>query len=101
MGWQANAMVVWSMPEQQVTQAGPVGAGFPGVTLCYQRSGVPGTWPFTLYNMVHARSREEALAVVAGLRALPEFSGAAHRVLFSTRCFKQTGALLHRREAAA
>jgi DNA-binding Lrp family transcriptional regulator len=101
MGWQANAMVVWAMPEQQVAQAGPMAAGFPGVTLCYQRSAVPGTWPFTLYNMVHARSREEALDVVAGLRALPEFSGAAHRVLFSTRCFKQTGALLHRREAAA
>lgn len=101
MGWQANAMVVWTMPEQQVAKAGPVAADFPGVTLCYQRTAVPGTWPFALYNMVHARSRAEALAVVAGLGALPEFSGAAHRVLFSTRCFKQTGALLHRRETAA
>lgn len=101
MGWRANAMVVWNMPEQQVAQAGPLAAGFSGVTLCYQRSTVPGTWPFTLYNMVHARSRDEALAVVTGLRTLPEFAGIPHRVLFSTRCFKQTGALLHRKEAAA
>ena len=101
IGWTANAMVVWNMPERQIAQAGPVAAGFPGVTLCYQRRAVPGVWPYTLYNMIHARSRDEALAVVQGLQALPEFFGITHRVLFSTRCFKQTGALLHRREAAA
>lgn len=101
MGWKANAMVVWSIPESQVPRAGFVAAGFPGVTLCYQRRTAPGVWPYTLYNMVHARSRDDALAVVNGLETLPEFSGIEHRVLFSTRCFKQSGALLHRREVAA
>lgn len=101
IGWTANAMVVWNMPEQQIAQAGPLAARFPGVTLCYQRRAIHGVWPYTLYNMVHARSRDEALAVVQGLQTIPEFIGIAHRVLFSTRCFKQTGALLHRREAAA
>lgn len=101
MGWTANAMVVWELPEPLVAQAGHVAAAHPGVTLCYQRRTVQGVWPYTLYNMVHARSRQEAHAVVDGLEALPEFSGVPHRILFSTRCFKQTGALLHRTEAAA
>lgn len=101
MGWTANAMVVWDMPEHRILEAGQVAASFPGVTLCYQRCTVPGLWPYSLYNMVHARTREEALAVVKELQRRPQFANVAHRVLFSTRCFKQTGALVHRKEAAA
>lgn len=101
MGWTANAMIVWDIAEEGIAEAGPLAAGCPGVTLCYQRRTVPGLWPYALYTMVHARTRDEALAVLDTLRALPPFSGVPHRVLFSTRCFKQTGALLHRREAAA
>jgi len=101
LGWTANAMVVWELPEERIPRAGKLAAAHPGVTLCYQRRKVPDLWPYTLYNMVHARSRAEALAVVSSLRELPDFRGVPHRVLFSTRCFKQRGALLHRTEAAA
>ena len=88
-------------PPEGVEEAGAAAAACPGVTLCYQRLTVPGVWPYALYTMVHARSRDEAHAVLDRLRATPQFSGVSHRVLFSTRCFKQTGALLHRRETAA
>lgn len=92
LGFTANAMVVWAMPEARIAAAGAVLAAHPGVTLCYQRRTVPGLWPYALYAMIHARSRPEALAVLGGARALPELVGADTRVLFSTRCFKQTGA---------
>jgi DNA-binding Lrp family transcriptional regulator len=101
LGWTSNAMVVWQVPEPQIIQAGEIASAHCGVTLCYQRRSVPGVWPYTLYNMIHARSRREALEVIASLQALPAFTNIPHRVLFSTRCFKQTGALLHREEAAA
>ena len=101
IGWTANAMAVWDLPEHLIAEAGAVAAAFPGVTLCYQRRTVPGIWPYALYTMVHARSREEALDVLSRLKSTPQFTGVANRVLFSTRCFKQTGALLHSREAAA
>ena len=101
IGWTENAMVVWDVPAARIGEAGAAAAACPGVTLCYQRLTVPGIWPYALYTMVHARSRDEAHAVLDRLRATPQFSGVPHRVLFSTRCFKQTGALLHRREAAA
>ncbi|MCB1378807.1 MAG: Lrp/AsnC family transcriptional regulator, partial [Alphaproteobacteria bacterium] len=68
---------------------------------CYQRRTVPDLWPYGLFNMIHARSRNEALRVLENARALPELEGIECRVLFSTRCFKQTGALVHGEAVAA
>ncbi|MBO9411693.1 MULTISPECIES: AsnC family transcriptional regulator [unclassified Ruegeria] len=101
LGWSANAMVVWDMPADQVGTAGPALAAHPGVTLCYERNPVEGVWPYRLYSMIHARSRPEAMEVLAGATALPELAGAQHKVLFSIRCFKQTGALIQPKEVAA
>jgi DNA-binding Lrp family transcriptional regulator len=101
IGWRSNAMVVWDVQEERIEAAGLALAGLPGVTLCYQRRTVPSVWPFGLFSMIHARSRAEALSVLGTAAALPELAGATHRTLFSTRCFKQSGALVHREEAAA
>ncbi|MEX3007855.1 AsnC family transcriptional regulator [Hoeflea sp. TYP-13] len=94
LGWRSNAMVVWELPEAEIESVGPALAAVPGVTLCYQRRPVPGVWPYTLYCMIHARSRAEAFGILeracddVGLASVP------HQVLFSVRCFKQTGALI-------
>ncbi|MCE8548389.1 AsnC family transcriptional regulator [Ruegeria pomeroyi] len=102
LGWSSNAMVVWNLPSDRIDSAGPALAAHPGVTLCYERRPVPGVWPYRLYSMIHARSRREALAVLDSATALPELAGTPHKVLFSTRCFKQTGALIKpRKEEAA
>ena len=92
IGWKANAMVVWHLPEQKIDAAGHTLARLPGITLCYQRETVPGLWPYGLFAMIHARSRPEAQEVLDKALALPELADANHHVLFSTRCFKQTGA---------
>lgn len=94
IGWAANAMVVWDLPEDRIATAGPALAALPGVTLCYQRRTVPGLWPYGLFSMIHGQSRAQALAVLDRAASLPELAGARHHALFSTRCFKQTGALL-------
>jgi len=72
-----------------------------GVTLCYQRRPAPGVWPYTLYCMIHARSRDEAMAVLERASREVGLQDTPHRVLFSIRCFKQTGALLASTEGAA
>lgn len=95
IGWAANAMVVWQVPEDRIASAGAALAAHPGVTLCYQRRTVPGLWPYGLFSMIHGQSRAQALAVLAQAAALPDLADLPHRPLFSTRCFKQTGALLH------
>lgn len=94
LGWRSNAMVVWDMPSDAITKAGPALAAQPGVTLCYERTPVEGVWPYRLYCMVHARSRAEALARLDAAADLPELRGVPHLALFSTHCFKQTGALV-------
>ncbi|MBV0891435.1 AsnC family transcriptional regulator [Paracoccus sp. Z118] len=94
LGWAANAMVVWQLPEDAIETAGRALAQVPGVTLCYQRRTVPRVWDWPLFCMIHARSRPEALAVLDRACALPELAGAPHKTLFSTRCFKQSGALI-------
>lgn len=94
LGWAANAMVVWQLPEPAIEAAGRALAQVPGVTLCYQRRLVPGVWDWPLFCMIHARSREEALEVLDRARTLPELAEVPHKILFSTRCFKQRGALI-------
>ncbi|GAB4291847.1 MAG: Lrp/AsnC family transcriptional regulator [Roseovarius sp.] len=94
LGWRANAMVVWDLPEAEAARAGPALAAQPGITLCYQRRPGGPDWPYRLYCMIHARSRVEALARLEAAAALPELAGARHLALFSSRCFKQTGALV-------
>ncbi len=101
LGWSSNAMVVWELPEEEINRVGPALTAVPGITLCYQRRPVPGVWPYSLYCMIHARSRVEAMSVLdracdeVGLREVP------HQVLFSVRCFKQTGARVLLEKGAA
>ncbi len=91
VGFSANAMTVFDIPDDQVDAFGERLATQPGITLCYRRERAP-EWPYNLYCMVHGRSREATLAALgaaidgAGLQAWPQ------QVLFSRRRFKQTGA---------
>ncbi len=94
LGWRSNAMVVWELREEDIDRVGPALTAVRGVTLCYQRRPVPGVWPYTLYCMIHARSRAEAMEVLDRACAEVGLSEVPHQVLFSIRCFKQTGALV-------
>jgi DNA-binding Lrp family transcriptional regulator len=89
LGYRANAMVVFDLPDGVVDGIGARLAEEPGVTLCYRRRRSLPDWPYNLYCMVHGRSREEAQPVIERLAAL---AGTPATVLFSTRRFKQCGA---------
>lgn len=92
LGYDANAMVVWDVPDGEVAEAGERLARLPYITLCYRRPRRLPDWPYNLFCMIHGRDRDivEKLAgraaAEAGLEARP------HTVLFSRRCFKQRGA---------
>ncbi len=92
LGYDANAMVVWDVPDDRVGELGRCLGSFPFVTLCYRRPRRLPDWPYNLFTMIHGRDREEVLARVdelvtcCGLQAVP------HQPLFSRRCFKQRGA---------
>ena len=100
LGYDTNAMAVWDVPDADTHRLGKAFGGEPGVTLCYARRRTD-VWRFNLYCMIHARRHEDALAVVDRLNGIAGKAADAkprdHAVLFSTRCFKQTGAKLSRR----
>lgn len=101
LGWRSNAMVVWDIAQDRIVSAGPVLAALPGVTLCYERRPVERVWPYRLYCMIHAQSRNMALDTLTEASQLPELADVPYRILFSNRCFKQTGAMISHRGAAA
>lgn len=92
LGYGANAMVVWDVPEPEVARAGRALARSDAVTLCYRRPRVPPHWTYNLFCMIHGRDRAGVLERVAALRAQAGLESVRHEVLFSRRCFKQNGA---------
>ena len=92
LGYRANAMVVWNVPDDQVDALGQQLGRQDCVTLCYQRPRRLPDWPYNLFCMVHGRDRDDVRACIGrmaeglGLEAVP------HTVLFSGRRFKQRGA---------
>lgn len=90
LGFDANAMTVFDVPEGEVDARGELLARQAGVTLAYRRARAPG-WPYNLYCMVHGRDRAAVQEVIARVVARTGLGGAAHEVLFSRQRFKQTG----------
>jgi DNA-binding Lrp family transcriptional regulator len=92
LGYRANAMVVWDVPDARVGEAGRALATLPFVTLCYRRPRRPPVWPYNLFCMIHGRERGAAEALVEAASAAVGLEGVPRAVLFSRRCFKQRGA---------
>lgn len=92
LGYRANAMVVWDIPDAQVTAIGQQIGQFAGVSLCYCRARHLPEWPYNLYCMIHGKDRNAVLRDLDKLIATYDLSHISHQVLFSRRCFKQSGA---------
>jgi DNA-binding Lrp family transcriptional regulator len=91
VGFTANAMTVFDIPDPEVDTVGQRLAAQPGITLCYRRERAPG-WRYNLYCMVHGRSRGETLQLLHAAITAADLDGWPREVLFSRLRFKQTGA---------
>ena len=100
LGYRANGMVVWDVPDTRVAEIGHCIGRYSFVTLCYQRPRRLPEWRYNLFSMIHGRDRE---AVADQVRYIVENCGLhdiEHRILFSNRCFKQRGASYGSRASA-
>jgi DNA-binding Lrp family transcriptional regulator len=90
-GFDANCMVVWDVPDDELDARGEAVGRLPYVTLCYHRPRRPELdWEYNLFTMVHGR---EAGAVDGKIDELAaEHLPYAHERLYSTETLKQTGA---------
>jgi len=92
LGYRANAMVVWDVPDDRVTEVGERLADLPYVTLCYRRPRRLPSWPYNLFCMIHGRDRGAVKTLVEEAAAAVGAADIRRATLFSTRRFKQCGA---------
>ena len=91
IGYRANGMSVWDVPDALVDQLGESVGSFEFVSHCYRRPRRLPQWPYNLFAMVHGKSREEVEGKVAQIAALLGEHVRSHTILYSTRILKKTG----------
>jgi len=85
-GFTANAMGVWQVPEVKAEEIGKIMASFREISHCYQRPTF-ADWPFNLFTMIHARSKEECgeiMAKISRITGIKDYS-----MLFSIKELKK------------
>jgi len=85
-GYVANGMVAWRVPEDRIEKAAAVAASLPQVSHCYQRPTYPD-WPYNLFTLIHAKSREDCRAIAAKVSQATGVSD--YVILFSTKEYKK------------
>ncbi len=91
LGYKANGMTVWDVADEHVAEIGARLAALDYVSHCYERPRQPPAWPYNLFAMVHAKTRDEVEARRAEMAVLIGDACRGHDVLYSTRILKKTG----------
>ena len=87
VGFVANGMIVWKVPEQRIIEVGEKLGAFPQVSHCYQRPVYPD-WPYNVFSMIHCKSQEEASDVAKQIQN--QINVDEYKILFSAKEFKKT-----------
>jgi len=91
LGYKANGMSVWDVDDSAVDDLGTQVGALAFVSHCYRRPRRLPDWPYNLFAMVHARTREEVEAKLGEIRRRLGPALRAADVLYSTRILKKTG----------
>jgi DNA-binding Lrp family transcriptional regulator len=86
-GFTFNAMGVWAVPQEEVAETGRRMAEFKAVSHCYLRPTY-AEWPYTIFTMVHGRSKEEAFGKIQAIHD-EVAQGVDHAILYSTKEYKK------------
>jgi len=87
VGFTANGMIVWNVPDDKISEVGSKLGAFPQVSHCYQRPTYPD-WPYSVFSMIHCKSEEEAGEMAKTIQNQINIDD--YKILFSTREFKKT-----------
>jgi len=87
VGFTANGMIVWKVPEDRITEVGEKLGAFPQVSHCYERPTY-SDWPYNVFSMIHCKTHTEANEMARTIQDQIEVDD--YRILFSSREFKKT-----------
>ncbi len=85
-GFNANAMVVWDIDEDDGERMGEKAAAFSAVSHCYLRPKYDN-WPYNLFTMVHGKTTEETNRIIEEMHG--EIDSKSFMPLYSSREFKK------------
>jgi DNA-binding Lrp family transcriptional regulator len=91
LGWKFNGMTVWDVADEHIDELGTRVGNLDFVTHCYRRPRFMPEWPYNLFAMIHAKSRDEADQKIGQIATLLGAHCRGHSTLFSTRILKKTG----------
>ena len=91
LGYTANGMSVWDVPDARVDVLGPQVGALEFVSHCYRRPRHPPEWPYNFFVMVHGHDRAEVETKVEQIAALLGPDDHGHQILYSSRILKKTG----------
>ena len=86
LGFSANAMGTWIVPDDRAEEVGTKMAIFSQVSHCYQRPVKPG-WPYNMFTMIHGESKEnceEIAEIISANTGIDDYN-----LLYSTRELKK------------
>ncbi len=87
VGFTANGMIVWKVPEDRITSVGETLGSFPQVSHCYERPTYDD-WPYNVFSMIHCKTHDEAYDVAKTIQN--QINVSEYKILFSSREFKKT-----------
>lgn len=87
VGFVANGMIVWKVPDQRIEEVGTLLGSFPQISHCYQRPTYQD-WPYNVFSMVHCKSMAEAESMAKEIQKHIKVED--YKILFSSREFKKT-----------
>lgn len=86
-GYNANAMVVWIVPEDKVDNVGKTLSYFKEITHCYERPTFQD-WPYNLFTMIHSETKEECENIIKKISEVINIKD--YKVLYSTKELKKS-----------
>ncbi len=92
LGYRANAMLVWDIPDEQIDKIGTQLSQVDCITLCYQRPRHLPHWRYNLFTMIHGKDKPSVEACVQRIVSDYGLQDIPRATLFSKRRFKQRGA---------
>ncbi len=86
VGFTANGMIVWKVPEDRISEVGEKLGAFPQVSHCYERPTY-SDWPYNVFSMIHCKTHDEAHEMAKTIQ--DQINVDEYRILFSSREFKK------------
>ena len=86
VGFTANGMACWIVPEERIEECGTRFGSYPQVSHCYRRPTFDD-WPYSIFTMIHAQSHAKCEETV--LRIAADVGVHEYAILYSHTEYKK------------